>query len=67
MSVIMSHLFIANIQAWREAIKFAELGNKVLRNAINTTFANSMLFQILLFHLYLKKFVNELVIYPQKK
>ena len=56
MSVIMSHIFIADIQAWREAIKFAELGNKVLRNAINTTFANSMLFQILLFHLYLKKF-----------
>ena len=35
--------------------------------SLNRLFPNLILFQILLFRLYLTKFVNNLVIYPQKK
>ena len=42
------------------------LNNTVMLH-LNRSFPNLMLFQILLFRFCLRKFVNELVIYPQKK
>ena len=67
--MFMREKFINNLQTLNENGRAIKVFNRDSGDYFTTNrpFPNLVFFQILLFHLYLKNFVNELVIYPQKK
>ena len=67
--MFMREKFINNLQTLNENGRAIKVFNRDSGDyfTTNRSFPNLVFFQILLFHLYLKKIVNELVIYQQQK